>query len=182
MLGGKLAPKNVGTEIQVGHFMSPASVAVQGLYHRRCGTSTPRILIADDHEIVRHGIRALIENHPGWEICGEAIDGREAVEKARELRPDLALLDAGKGGRLLTFTLDHDLGWDDGLVCGGTMDVAVQIIDSPDAAAPFAIARTDLAARRTATVVVQVPDDVLGNLFHRLRADRHAQLPGQMIS
>jgi DNA-binding NarL/FixJ family response regulator len=52
-----------------------------------------RILIADDHEIVRRGIRALIENHPGWEVCAEASDGREAVEKVRELRPDLALVD-----------------------------------------------------------------------------------------
>ena len=54
-----------------------------------------RILIVDDHEIVRRGIRALVEGHPGWEICGEAADGREAVEKAAELRPDIVLLDVG---------------------------------------------------------------------------------------
>lgn len=54
-----------------------------------------RILIADDHEIVRQGIRALIESHPGWEICAEAVDGREAVQKAVELKPDLIALDIG---------------------------------------------------------------------------------------
>jgi DNA-binding NarL/FixJ family response regulator len=54
-----------------------------------------RILIADDHEIVRRGIRALVEAHPGWEVCGEAVDGRDAVDKARELNPDVALLDVG---------------------------------------------------------------------------------------
>ncbi len=54
-----------------------------------------RILIADDHEIVRHGLRALIDNHPGWQVCAEATDGRDAVDKARELLPELALLDVG---------------------------------------------------------------------------------------
>ncbi len=54
-----------------------------------------RILIADDHEVARHGIRALLESHPGWEVCGEAKDGRETVERAESLKPDLILLDIG---------------------------------------------------------------------------------------
>ena len=54
-----------------------------------------RILIADDHELARNGIRALLESHPGWEVCGEAKDGRETVELAVSLRPDIVLLDIG---------------------------------------------------------------------------------------
>ncbi len=52
-----------------------------------------RILVADDHEIVRHGLRRLIETQPGWEVCGEAASGREAVAKVRQLKPDVAVLD-----------------------------------------------------------------------------------------
>ena len=54
-----------------------------------------RILIVDDHEIVRRGVRALLESQPGLVVCGEAIDGRDAIAKAAELRPDLVLLDVG---------------------------------------------------------------------------------------
>ena len=54
-----------------------------------------RILIADDHEVARQGIRALLESHPGWEVCAEAKDGREAVEGASKLKPDVLLLDIG---------------------------------------------------------------------------------------
>jgi len=54
-----------------------------------------RILIADDHEFARRGVRAVLESHSGWEVCGEAKDGRESVELATKLRPDLILLDIG---------------------------------------------------------------------------------------
>jgi DNA-binding NarL/FixJ family response regulator len=54
-----------------------------------------RILIADDHEVARRGIRSLLESRSGWEICGEAKDGREAVELATTLKPDIYLLDIG---------------------------------------------------------------------------------------
>ena len=54
-----------------------------------------RILVADDHEIVRRGLVSLLNSHAGWEVCGEAQDGREAVAKAKELRPDIVILDIG---------------------------------------------------------------------------------------
>jgi DNA-binding NarL/FixJ family response regulator len=54
-----------------------------------------RIMLADDHEIVRHGLRALLQAQPTWTVCGEAEDGREAVSKALELKPDLVVLDIG---------------------------------------------------------------------------------------
>src|SRR5713101_1445609 len=57
-----------------------------------------RILIADDHEVARRGIRSFLEAHPGWEICGEAKDGREAVEGANKMKPDVVLLDIGMPG------------------------------------------------------------------------------------
>ena len=55
--------------------------------------SALRVLIADDHDIVRKGLKALIEEHPGWEVCGEARSGREAVKKATELNPDIVVID-----------------------------------------------------------------------------------------
>jgi DNA-binding NarL/FixJ family response regulator len=54
-----------------------------------------RILVADDHQVVRTGLRALLESKAGWQVCAEAANGREAVEKAGELHPDVAVLDIG---------------------------------------------------------------------------------------
>jgi DNA-binding NarL/FixJ family response regulator len=52
-----------------------------------------RILIADDSPQVRHGLRSLLSNHPDWEVCGEAIDGQDALNKTKELAPDVVVLD-----------------------------------------------------------------------------------------
>ena len=52
-----------------------------------------RILIADDHEMVRQGLRRVLETRPDWEVCGEAANGRKAVEQARRLQPDVVVLD-----------------------------------------------------------------------------------------
>lgn len=52
-----------------------------------------RILLADDHELVRRGLRGLLESQPGYVVCGEAASGREALEKTKELDPDVVLMD-----------------------------------------------------------------------------------------
>ena len=52
-----------------------------------------RILIADDHEVVRSGLRSILETHPDWEVVAEAADGKEAIVKAVETKPDVAVVD-----------------------------------------------------------------------------------------
>ena len=52
-----------------------------------------RVLIVDDHEIFRRGLRALLEPSSEWQICGEAVDGWDAVEQCKSLKPDIVVLD-----------------------------------------------------------------------------------------
>ncbi len=52
-----------------------------------------RILVADDHDIIRRGLRQLLTSHEGWEVCGEAKTGREAIALAEELQPEVVVLD-----------------------------------------------------------------------------------------
>lgn len=52
-----------------------------------------RIMIADDHDLMRRGLKTLLEVQPGWEICAEATKGREAIAKAEQLRPDVVIID-----------------------------------------------------------------------------------------
>jgi len=53
------------------------------------------LLIVDDHELVRRGVRAMLQAQPGWTVVGEASNGQEAIEKAHELKPDIVVLDIG---------------------------------------------------------------------------------------
>lgn len=52
-----------------------------------------RLLIADDHEVVRQGIRAILQARADWEICGEAVDGRDAIRLVKQLHPDVVIMD-----------------------------------------------------------------------------------------
>ena len=68
--------------------MDMATTTVYGSPHPRV-----RVLVADDHEVMRLGIRNLLELQPGWSICAEANNGQEAVEKTLQFRPDVIIMD-----------------------------------------------------------------------------------------
>src|SRR5688572_21193147 len=78
--------------------------------------------------------------------------------EAEVRRRALELLPTGESKRL-QFRLDHDYGWDDGLICGGTMDIVVRLLEGPAAAAPFAAALNDLSAGHAVTLEHPNPDD-----------------------
>lgn len=58
-----------------------------------------RILVVDDHDVVRQGVRLILRRYADWQICGEAENGIEALEKATELKPDLIILDISMPGK-----------------------------------------------------------------------------------
>ena len=65
---------------------------------RSAADARRRILIADDHELMRRGLRGLLESHDEWAVCGEAVEGTEAVRKSADLKPDLVIMDVNLPG------------------------------------------------------------------------------------
>jgi len=121
-----------------------------------------QILIADDHEIVRRGVRDLIEAHPGWEVCGEAADGQEALAIANRTHPDVAVLDVSLpilGGIALTRRIRQDspttsvllfsMHDDEETVTGGLAAGARGYLLKTDSEQHLEAAISALAARRT---------------------------------
>src|SRR5882762_801857 len=91
--------RNVSLSLNVGFPTLPVSNRDrQGVHFRRSRFRMTRILIADGNDVVRKLLKLLIESRPGWTVCGEAIDGEDAQRKARELRPDVIILDLAMSG------------------------------------------------------------------------------------
>jgi DNA-binding NarL/FixJ family response regulator len=63
------------------------------LGHLEIGINTVRILIVDDHDIIRRGLKQLLTARPGWEVCGEAKTGREGVALAEQMKPEIVVMD-----------------------------------------------------------------------------------------
>jgi Response regulator containing a CheY-like receiver domain and an HTH DNA-binding domain len=76
------------------------------------GQKPTRVLLADDHPVIRHGIAACLNNHPNLEVVGEASDGKDTLRKAKELSPDIILMDIDMphtNGLAVTETLRKEL-------------------------------------------------------------------------
>lgn len=127
------------------------------------------ILLADDHAILRAGLRLLIENQPGLQIVGEASDGKEAIQKAKELQPDLVLLDLnmpnldGLGAltqikqevpssRVLILTMHDDVSYlQEALRAGASGYVLKKVVDSELLMAIQAVMRGEIYVQSAMT-------------------------------
>jgi DNA-binding NarL/FixJ family response regulator len=145
-----------------------------------------RILVADDHPIFRLGVCSLLRSHEGWEVCGEAADGQEAVEKCRQLKPDLLILDICmprlNGASAARQILKHDRAQrilvltnvDSEQVIGDCLDAGVRgwVLKS-DGAADLTAA-VEAMQRHKSIFSTQVSNVIMGGYRHRYRAETTA--------
>jgi DNA-binding NarL/FixJ family response regulator len=107
-----------------------------------------RILLADDHDLVRRGLRALIEREPGWKVCGMAESGPKAVEEARRLKPGIVVVDLempGLDGLEVTRRIKHHLPTCEVLIFTGSDESDELIRDVFASGAKSYVAKTDAA-------------------------------------
>jgi DNA-binding NarL/FixJ family response regulator len=120
-----------------------------------------KILLVEDHEIVRKGLYDLIVEHPGWKVCGEAGNGKEAIEKTLTLNPDLVVMDL-----LMPVMNGIEATKQIRKLCPTTKVVMVSMYDSQQAAAEKAGANAYVGKSRTWADLHDAIAAVLEDKFH----------------
>ena len=153
-----------------------------------------RILIADDHDVMRQGTRAVIERQPGWEVCGLASNGREAVAQARELKPDIVVLDMTMpelngldaaiqikrelpGTELLMFTAHES----DDLI-RNAFEAGVKSFISKSEAHHFLVEAIESLGRHKPFFTAKVSEILFSNILNRAEGRRDETEAGQRLS
>ena len=99
MLGPQQSAISCSSLLPSNIFDGPASLTATdssvAVKEPRKSKPMPKVLIVDDHAFIRRGIQAILSSAPEWDLCGEAENGRQALEKVRDLDPDIVLLDIG---------------------------------------------------------------------------------------
>ena len=153
-----------------------------------------RILIADDHDVMRQGTRAVIEQQPGWNVCGLASNGREAVAQARELKPDIVVLDMTMpelngldaaiqikrelpGTELLMFTAHES----DDLI-RNAFEAGVKSFISKSEAHHFLVEAIESLGRHKPFFTAKVSEILFSNILNRAEGRRDETEAGQRLS
>jgi DNA-binding NarL/FixJ family response regulator len=157
-------------------------------------TSPLRILIADDHDVMRQGTRTVIERQTGWEVCGVATNGREAVAQASELKPDIVILDMTMpqlngldasvqikrevpGAEILMFTA-HEA---DDLI-RSAFDAGIKSFIAKTEAHQFLVEAIESLARHKPYFTAKVSDILFSNILNRTAGRRDDAEPGQRLT
>lgn len=153
-----------------------------------------RILIADDHDVMREGTRAVIERQAGWEVCGTAVNGREAITQASELAPDIVIMDMTMPGlngldaaiqikrrlpntEILMFT-GHET---DDLI-RGAFEAGVKSFIFKSEAHHFLVDAVESLSRHKPFFTSKVSEILFSNILNRADGKRADTEPGQRLS
>jgi DNA-binding NarL/FixJ family response regulator len=138
-------------------------------------TGTLRILVVDDHEVVRHGMQTMLEAQPNWTICGEAATAREAIDMAREFHPDVVVIDIHMPGADGAPGMDGLQATREILIVSPKSEVLIFTIDED-----FAVVQ---AAMEAGACGVVMKSDVARDLFAAIAAlARHEPFYSQKAS
>jgi DNA-binding NarL/FixJ family response regulator len=160
-------------------------------------TTTPaplRILIADDHDVMRQGTRTVVEREAGWEVCGTASNGREAVSKATELKPDIVIIDMTMpelngldaaiqikrrlpGAEILMFTAHES----DDLI-RDAFQAGVKSFILKSEAHHFLVEAIESLARHKPFFTAKVSEILFANILQRAEGHREVNEPGDRLS